>query len=90
MYETVDDLTAAWLGNGCELARRDLALADEIELMPAITPKEAAALIREVVRCEYDPVRDRRYDYTPLDLPLRPATPTNQHGAAGKKAEAGS
>lgn len=89
--ETVDDIAAVWWGNGPELARRDLALADEIELREAITPAEAASLIREVVKCEYDPVRDRRYDYSPLDPPpLRPAVPRNQHGAPGLKAEAGS
>lgn len=76
MHETVDDLTAPWMGNGVELARRDLALADQIEAMPTITPKEAAALIREVVRCEYDPVRGTTADYGPFEPPpLRPAVP---------------
>lgn len=76
MHETVDDLTAPWLGNGCHLARLTLALADEIELRPAITPYEAAALIREVIRCEYNPVTGATHDYSAFDPPpLRPAVP---------------
>ncbi len=76
MHETIDDLTAPWMGNGVELARRTLALADEIEATPAVTPREAAALIREIVRCEYDPVRGTRADYGPFERPpLRPAIP---------------
>lgn len=83
MYETIDDLTAPWRQDG-ELARRMLALADEMEIDPALpNPMYAATLVRQVVKCEYDPTRGTRLDFTPLEVPsLRPAVPA--------KAEAGS
>jgi hypothetical protein len=51
--ESIDDLTAPWMGNGVDLAARMLALADELEAMGALI---GVHLIRAVIRCEYNPL----------------------------------
>lgn len=65
--ESIDELTAPWMGQGCELARRMLALADELH-----RDIHASNLIREVVRCDYNPIRDQLPPLGPP--PTRPAT----------------
>jgi hypothetical protein len=71
-YESVDDLTAPWMGNGVNLAERMLVLADEVEVQ--LGHPDAAEAIRDVVRCEYNPIPDPRPQ---LGFPptLRPAVP---------------
>lgn len=72
MHESIDDLTAPWMGAGVELATRMLALADELEV-EAGDGAYSAGRIREVVRCEYNPLPVR----PELGVPpaLRPAVP---------------
>lgn len=67
--ESIDDLVAPWTRHGAGLAARMLVLADEIETR--LGHPDAADVIREVIRCEYDPLKP---DYPPLGVPpaLRP------------------
>lgn len=71
MYESIDDLTAPWMGNGVELARRALALADEME---GDGEPLAAQKIREVIRCEHNPLPGQAPQLG-VPLTLRPAVP---------------
>jgi hypothetical protein len=66
MHESIDDLTAPWLGAGVELATRMLALADEMEAQYDTSYRLAASMVRDVVRCDYDPLRPAT---KPLNLP---------------------
>lgn len=57
MYESIDDLTAPWVRLGADLARRMLALADEIEASPPFSLMAGPAeRIREVIRVDYNPL----------------------------------
>ena len=80
MHESVDDLTAPWLGNGVQLATRILALADELDG----EHDTCAYRIREVIRGEYDPVSGSSYDYSAFDEPVKAAgsrTPIPEPGS---------
>jgi hypothetical protein len=88
MQESIDDLTAPWWTNGCELARRMLALADELET-EAADGRYTAGLIRQVIRCEYNPLPDQLPELG--DPPtLRSALPPNSRSGRGVAAEPGS
>jgi len=76
MHETIDDLAAPWTLHGPELVRRMLAIADAEE---AAGHPECARTIRDVIRCEHNPLADQ---LPPLGDPptrtaptLRPSTP---------------
>lgn len=65
MDESIDDLTVSWTLHGPELARRMLALADELQTEQSFDRRlgyehaSAGDRIREVVRCDYNPLHAR-------------------------------
>jgi hypothetical protein len=90
MLESIDDLTAPWMGAGIELATRMLALADEMDgEWRELAAGRAAESIRDVVKCEYNPLPP---SLPPLGDPptLRSAVPPNSHPGNGVQPEAGS
>lgn len=89
MHESIDDLTAPWMGNGVDLATRMLALRDELSARGRGEADYAAGLILEVIRCDYNPLPPVR---PPLGDPpvLRPAVPPNSHPGRGVRPEPGS
>lgn len=72
--ESIDDLVAPWTRHGAGLARRMLALADELEQYAHLDSEITAELIRRVIRCDYDPLPATRPQLG--DPPtLRPSVP---------------
>lgn len=67
----MDDLEAIWFGNGCELVRRIMAYADQVEADWSV---KIAEELREIIRCDRNPLPPV---YPPLGDPptLRPAVP---------------
>jgi hypothetical protein len=83
MHESIDDLTAPWMGNGVDLATRMLALRDELSARGRGEADYAAGLILEVIRCDYNPLPPVRPQLG--DPPrLRPAVPPNSHPGRGQ------
>jgi hypothetical protein len=69
--ESIDDLVAPWTRHGAGLAQRMLALADEMDCDGEL---RAAEMVRNVIRCDYDPLPPTR---PKLGVPptVRPAVP---------------